>query len=184
VTTLAAAAITGRPRAHARPVAVSVGLTLLVLWWALHHPAGAALFAPLAVVTAHGAASWLAWVGVPVVREATVLTHAGGFACEIDLVCTALIPAALLVAAIGPRPASVRARLAGAAAGVVWVVLVNQARLVSLVWLGVQAPPLFDVAHVWIWPTLLAIATAGYWAIWTRRAANRSCLGVDDRPVG
>jgi exosortase/archaeosortase family protein len=101
-------------------------------------------------------------------REAATLFHAGGFACEIDVACTALIPAVLLAAPMAVLRATPRARLMGIILGTLLVVLVNQLRLVSLVWLGVHAPGYFDVAHNLLWPVLLILTGSGYGLIWLR----------------
>ncbi len=115
-----------------------------------------------AVATVH----MLRALGLPIVHEDLVLTHAGGFACAIDAGCTALVPATLLSAALLTSPRSWGARLAGLLGAIVWLVLVNQLRLVSLMWIGVGAPGWFDVVHAWLWPPLMAAAAFGYAAAW------------------
>lgn len=144
------------------PLAVLLAGTLAALWLVLRLPPAVALLEPLTTLTAVATAHMLAVLGLPVVRELNVLTHAGGFACEIDIACTALIPVALLTAAILPWRRPWPARLGLAAGGIVWLALVNQLRLVSLVFVGVYAPAWFDVLHQWLWPALLALAAAGY----------------------
>ena len=155
-------------RRDARRLALSVGLVLIGLWVIQAGATADAVFAPLSVLTAQATAAMLAAIGLPVVRELTVLAHAGGFACEISHACTALTPAALLAAAILPQPVSRRARLIGVTAGTIALILLNQVRLVSLVWLGVHAPAYFDATHGLLWPGFLALATAGYYFGWMR----------------
>lgn len=144
------------------PLAVLLAGTLAALWLVLRWPPAAALLEPLTAVTAVATAQMLAVLGLPVVREFNMLTHAGGFGYEIDIACTALVPAVLLTAAILPWRHSWPARLGLAAGGIVWLALVNQLRLVSLMVVGVYAPAWFDVLHQWLWPALLALAAAGY----------------------
>ncbi len=136
------------------------------LWVIQIHPQAGGVFAPLTVRTAQLTAFMLAAIGLPVMRDAATLVHAGGFACEIDLACTALIPAALLAAVMALLRATPRAHLMGIIPGVLLVVLVNQLRLVSLVWLGVHAPGYFDVAHNLLGPVLLILMGSGYGLIW------------------
>jgi exosortase/archaeosortase family protein len=127
---------------------------------------------PLTVITAQLTVLMSTAVGLPLAREATLLTHAGGFSSEIVLACTALLPAALLIAAVWLQPASRRARRWGAGVGAALMILLNQVRLVSLVWLGVHAPAWFEFAHHGWWPAAMLAAGGGYWLVWltaTRR---------------
>jgi exosortase/archaeosortase family protein len=156
------------PRRDGRALLASLALALGALWALELLPALGALLAPLNVLTAQLTAAMLAAVGLPVARVDAVLVHAGGFACVIDHACTALGPVAVLAALILPRAASRRARATGVLLGTVLLVGVNQLRLISLVWLGVQAPDLFQFAHVWLWPALLVVTTVGYWWAWAR----------------
>lgn len=130
-------------------------------------PAGDVLVG-LAVGTARLTAGMLNLLGLPVARTATTLHHPGGFACEIDLACTALVPAVLLAMVL----AAGRARLPALALGVLCMAAVNQLRLVGLVWIGVHAPERFDVMHALAGPLLLLVAGLGYLFGW-RRARRR-----------
>ena len=160
-----------RPRDLRLPawwLAGSLGVVLAGLWAIqIHAPAGG-VFAPFTVLTAQLTAFMLAAIGLPVMREAATLVHVGGFACEIDVACTALIPAALLAASMAVVRATPRAHFTGIMIGALLMVLVNQLRLVSLVWLGVHAPGYFDVAHNLLWPVLLILTIGGYGFIWLR----------------
>jgi len=142
----------------------SMGVTLAGLWAIQAYPAAGGVFAPLTVFTARLTAAMLAVIGLPVTREAATLFHIDGFACEIDMACTALIPVALLAAGM----VSLRPRFIGIILGMTLVVLVNQLRLVSLVWLGVHAPEYLDMAHQLLWPALLILMAMGYVFVWLR----------------
>ncbi len=154
------------PRPPIWRVAGWMGAGFVGLWLAQGDAAAGAVFAPINALTAQLTAAMLAAVGVPVVRTAATLVHAGGFAGEIDLACTALIPAMLLVAVM----AALRLRFAAMVLGMLLVVAVNQLRLVSLVWLGVHAPEYLDLAHGLLWPTLLILMGVGYLSVCLRRA--------------
>lgn len=153
----------GAPRLVVTLLAVLAGL-----WVVQIYPQADGVFIPLNILTAQVSAALLAAIGLPVTQELTRLTHASGFSCEIDSACTALVPGLLLTAAILGWRAPWRRQLAGVLVGVVALLLVNQARLVSLVWLGVQAPAWFDVAHLWLWPATMLFVTTGYWYGWIR----------------
>jgi exosortase/archaeosortase family protein len=166
MTTSAAAS---RPRDLRLPawwLAGSLGALLSGLWTIQIYPLAGGILAPFTVLTAQLTAFMLAAIGLPVTREAATLVHAGGFACEVDVACTALIPAALLAATMAVVRATPRTHFTGIVIGALLLVLVNQLRLVSLVWLGVHAPGYFDVAHNLLWPALLILTIGGYGFIW------------------
>ena len=73
---------------------------LAVLWAIQIYPQAEALFMPVNLMTAQLSVVMLAGIGLPLLRESTQLTHAGGFSCEIDFACTARIPVLLLSAGI------------------------------------------------------------------------------------
>lgn len=141
---------------------------LAVLWTIQIYPRAEALFLPVNLLTAQMSAVILAWIGLPVMRDSTQLAHAGGFSCEIDYTCTALIPVLLLSAGIFAWRARWHWRLRGVLVGSLLLVGVNQLRIVSLVWLGVHSPAWFDAAHLWFWPLVLIVITAGYGYAWAR----------------
>ncbi len=165
------AAALSRSRGLRLPVwwaAGSLAVVLAGLWLIQFHSLAGDVFAPFTVLTAQWTAFMLTAIGLPVMREAATLVHVGGFACEIDVACTALIPAALLAASMAVVRATPRAHLMGITIGVLLVVLVNQLRLVSLVWLGIHAPGYFDATHNLLWPALLILTIGGYGFIWLR----------------
>lgn len=169
---MTAHAVIAMPHAGVRRVFLALGAVLAALWAIELHPGGAALFAPLNLLTAQLTATMLGFIGLPVAREAAVLTHASGFACSIHHACTVFTPAVLLAAAVLSSPAPWRARLAGVAGGTASLIVLNQLRLVSVVWIGVHAPALFDFVHFWLWHAILIAATAGYWLAWAKRSTT------------
>jgi exosortase/archaeosortase family protein len=118
----------------------------------------------LVVATTALAQSALALLGTRLEWEGEVLRHAGGFAAQVDLSCTALGPAAILSLALLVAGALNRLdplRLAAALAfGVLIITLVNQLRLVAVLWVGVHAPAHFGWVHVAAGPLLLVATGA------------------------
>ena len=157
-----------------RHAAALLGLYLL-LRLLLEQPAEALHLVALNAATADVALAWLDGIGVHLVREGSLVIHAGGFVTEVHQSCTALLPAALLLAAIALHPARSAPRLAGMLLGLVLVTLLNQCRLVGVIWVGVQAPALFPLVHDGLAPAALVALTLGYglaWARWARRTDN------------
>ena len=145
-------------------VLLFVPLHSLLEWPGLDGP----LFA-LNTATADAAMVWLATAGVPLAREGTLVLHARGFATEVHQACTLLLPSALLWVGITMHPhGRPGQKLAGMLLGVVVVALVNQCRLVGVIWVGVQAPEWFGVVHGWLAPAWLLMLTTLYGGAWAR----------------
>lgn len=169
------------PAARTGPVPEWLGpqraLVLLALYavvrlW-LDGPAPLAVLAALNTFTADLGAAWLAALGTPMWRDGVLLTNGRGFAVEVHATCTALLPVLLLSLAIALHPsARVADKLSGILLGAMVVVLVNQARLVGVIWVGVHVPALFDSVHGVLAPVLLVALTSGYAAVWARVAAS------------
>ena len=116
----------------------------------------------------------LALLATPLVQQGALLLHVNGFAAEIHRDCTALWPALVLLAGlvgvahqIGAPPRPV---LIGMLAAVAWMALVNQCRLVGVIWVGVHAPQHFDAVHDFGAPLLLVLAGLGFLAAWAKWA--------------
>jgi exosortase/archaeosortase family protein len=80
--------------------------------------------------------------------------------------CSGLDAMSLCVAAVMAFPRAWRQRLAGAGIGLVWILLVNLARVASLA--AAVDSAWFDLLHVVVWPTLLILATVGWVFLWLR----------------
>jgi exosortase/archaeosortase family protein len=112
--------------------------------------------------------------GTPLVREGERLRHAAGFVAEVDLGCTALAPALVLIAAlvmVGKARREPPFRLALAAlvgAGIIG--LVNEIRLAIVLWTGVHAPERWFWVHDLLGPFLLLGAGAAIIATWMMRS--------------
>ncbi len=87
----------------------------------------------------------------------------------VTLECSGMDVLALCLAAILACPVAWRARLAGIAGGVVFVLALNIVRIASL-GLAAGSPALFESLHLQVWPAILLVATAGYVLAWMRLA--------------
>lgn len=157
--------------------AAALLVAYLLLRRLLEQPAEALHLVALNALTADVALAWLAAAGLPLLREGPLVMHAGGFVTEVHQTCTALLPAAWLLAAIALHPARPAPKLAGMLLGLLLVTLLNQCRLVGVIWVGVQAPALFALVHDGLAPAALIALTLAYglaWARWVRRTDNLS----------
>jgi hypothetical protein len=76
---------------------------------------------------------------------------------------------ALCLAAILACPVSGRARLAGVAGAVAFVLGLNTVRIATL-GLAAASPVLFRALHLQVWPAILVLATAAFVFLWMRTA--------------
>jgi len=128
------------------------GGVLGLFWYGHNHPWSVALFEPLSLITARVTQALLHWGGLEVLRVGVILAHSGGFSIRIDPACTAVLPAGLLVAALWVAQCRGGAMIVGA----LLMTLLNQLRLVTLMWVGVHSPARFDLVHEWVWPLALS----------------------------
>jgi len=156
-----------------RRVAATVALTVVALWALLRIPQAEAVAVPFSLLTAEWTAAELGWLGVPVARELTILRHADGFECDIGLACTVLIPLLLLAAAVSASGGRPMRRVIGVLGAALMLLIVNQIRLTSLVWLGVHREAWLDPAHSILWPLALTASCVVYWRSWMRAAIPR-----------
>ena len=88
---------------------------------------------------------------------------------EATLACSGTDALALCLAAILAYPVAWRARLAGAAGGVLLILSLNTLRIGTLGSLA-ASPAWFDAVHVYVWPVALTLAIAAYVLTWMRLA--------------
>ncbi|MGH7614903.1 MAG: hypothetical protein ACREMW_12790 [Gemmatimonadales bacterium] len=131
------------------------------------------LLDPLAGLVASLTQSVLHGIGIAAERAGTVLFVPGGFAYDITIGCTGLLPAAVLTVAILASPGTWTAKRRGLALGVTLVLAVNLLRLVHLFYLGIHAPRHFGLAHSLLWEGTMVLFTFVTWLAWTRWAARR-----------
>lgn len=98
------------------------------------------------------------------------------FSVEVARGCDAIEPVALLVSAILASPMSIRARLAGMAAGVLCLMAMNIMRIVTLFLFGVYWPAAFHVMHVDVWQVIFILLAVAIWLAWAWWALGRESV--------
>lgn len=104
------------------------------------------------------------------------LITSGDFVVEIAHGCDAIQICALYSCAVIAFPAPLRAKLVGFGAGIAWLQLLNQARIVSLVLIGRYYEAIFENAHFKVWPSVLIVITVVSWIAWVRWATRDATL--------
>ncbi len=132
---------------------------------------------PLATLVAFLTQGLLHGIGIAAQRAGTLLYMPGGFAYDINIGCTGLLPAAVLAVAVLASPQTRGSKQRGLVVGVPLVLTVNLLRLVHLFYLGIVAPRYFVVAHSLLWEATMVLFTFMTWLSWTRWAARRADQG-------
>src|SRR4051812_18507789 len=81
--------------------------------------------------------------------------------------CSGLDVMALCAGTIALYPVPVRKRIAGAAGGVAWILLLNIVRIATLA--RAAGLPAFSTLHLYVWPALLTLAAVAYVGVWMWR---------------
>jgi exosortase H (IPTLxxWG-CTERM-specific) len=134
-------------------------------------PPGQALVRPwTAAVAAVSSELIRAFDGDAVSQGNVVHSVRTGFAMAIEAGCNGVEAMLVLLAGILAFPASWRWKLAGLAAGVVAIQVLNIVRIVSLFYLGQWNGPWFDWAHLYLWQALIMLDALVVWLLWMRNA--------------
>ncbi|MFH1746415.1 MAG: exosortase H [Planctomycetota bacterium] len=104
------------------------------------------------------------------------------FQVHIKRGCEAIEPSALFAAAVLAFPAPWRRRLMGVLLGVLLLAIINLVRIVSLYYVGVHAPRIFEAMHVEVWqPVFIALALVLWilWALWATKPKKAPSHAAD-----
>lgn len=123
-----------------------------------------------------GYASLSGWLlglfGEEVVVHGQVMVGSGA-GIEVRRGCDAFQPIALYCANVLAFPAPWRRRLTGLLVGVLALLVLNVARILSLYWLDEVGSPWFQTAHVTLWPVGFIVVSLLAWMVWARWAGKR-----------
>jgi exosortase/archaeosortase family protein len=162
----------GGRRTALRFVLRFAALTLLAVGLLATPLAERAVWGPYLELNARASAALLRVAGEQArVTERTIVSPRA--ALRIERGCDAIHPAALYAAAVLASPVALVPRLAGLAVGVACLAAINLVRIVSLYYVQVAAPRLFEVAHVEVWQALFIFLAVGLWAGWAVWARSR-----------
>jgi exosortase H (IPTLxxWG-CTERM-specific) len=93
-----------------------------------------------------------------------------GFSLIIRRGCDGLETTALFVAAVLAFPSPWRKKLLGLLVGTVFLLGLNILRIVSLFFIGVYFPKLFQVMHADVWQVAFILVAVIFWALWIQWA--------------
>lgn len=94
------------------------------------------------------------------------------FAVTIFNGCNGLITSLIFVSGVLAFPARWPAKVIGVAGGLLAIQLINMVRIVSLFYVGIFFPSLFNDAHIYIWQSVVILAGVGLWIGWAHFFAD------------
>jgi len=146
------------------------GLVFFVL---LLHPTLRPYFEDFSASLAGVSAFTIRLFGGSVLQEGNILWPPGSsFAMKVLDGCNGINVVILLSAAILAYPASWKWRGVGVGAGLLAIQILNLLRLISLFYLGQWSESLFNLAHLYLWETLIILDALFVFGLWSRRAVT------------
>ena len=117
----------------------------------------------------------------------TVISGERGFSVNILNGCNGVYVMAILISAVLAFPSTWREKMVGLAIGIPGVQAVNLIRIVSLYYLGLRRPDLFEEFHLYVWQAGVIIASMAIWIFWAEflvTGPDRPEGGQTDRATG
>jgi len=90
------------------------------------------------------------------------------FSVEIISACTGVFPTIIFISAVLAYPCKLKGKLIGIGLGIPTIFLVNLVRMVSLFYVGVYLPQIFEATHLLFWQSLMIIAAVLLWLFWVQ----------------
>jgi len=93
------------------------------------------------------------------------------FAVTIYNGCNGLITSLIFVSGVLAFPARWSAKAVGVVGGLVAIQLVNLIRILSLFYIGIYIPAIFNQSHIFIWQSVVILVGVALWVMWAHRFA-------------
>ena len=90
------------------------------------------------------------------------------FAVTIFNGCNGLITSLIFISGVLAFPARWPAKIIGVFGGLLAIQLINLVRIISLFYIGIYWPDLFNDAHIFIWQSLVILAGVALWIAWAQ----------------
>ena len=90
------------------------------------------------------------------------------FAVTIFNGCNGLITSLIFISGVLAFPARWPAKIIGVFGGLLAIQLINLVRIISLFYIGIYWPGLFNDAHIFIWQSLVILAGVALWIAWAQ----------------
>ena len=88
------------------------------------------------------------------------------FAVTIYNGCNGLITSLIFISGVLAFPARWSAKVLGVIGGLLAIQAINLVRIISLFYIGIYLPKLFNSSHIFIWQSLVILAGVTLWITW------------------
>lgn len=88
------------------------------------------------------------------------------FAVTIYNGCNGLITSLIFISGVLAFPARWSAKVIGVIGGLLAIQAINLVRIISLFYIGIYLPKLFNSSHIFIWQSLVILAGVTLWITW------------------
>jgi len=148
-------------------VLLGVGFTTVAL-----RPVNDAVVVPYTTFVARMAGASLGVLGEDISLNGCELSSPR-FAVTIYNGCNGLITSLIFVSGVLAFPATWRSKVAGVAVGLAAIQAINLVRIVSLFYVGVFLPSLFNESHIFVWQSVVIISGVALWVLWANWSTRR-----------
>ncbi len=150
-------------------------VALLVVFYLIvaSRPVNDAVIVPFTAGIAYVSAGVLNALGEKVEVTGTEI-RSSSFGVNIENGCNGVETALLFGAAVLAFPSSWKRRLLGLGAGFLAIQVLNLFRVVSLFWIGLHRPALFNSSHTVIWQSIVVLFGVLLFLIWASRQGRLS----------
>lgn len=128
-------------------------------------PVNDAFVIPYTTMVAKVAGNILRLIGEDITINGCVL-RSPRFAVTIYNGCNGLITSLIFISGVLAFPAKASAKLIGVVGGLLAIQAINMVRIISLFYIGIYLPKLFNSSHIFIWQSLVIIAGVTLWIVW------------------
>jgi exosortase H (IPTLxxWG-CTERM-specific) len=128
-------------------------------------PVNDAFVVPYTTLIAKVAGTLLGLFGEDITINGCVL-RSPRFAVTIYNGCNGLITSLIFISGVLAFPAKLSAKAIGVIGGLVAIQAINMVRIISLFYIGIYLPKLFNSSHIFIWQSLVIIAGVTLWIVW------------------
>lgn len=95
------------------------------------------------------------------------------YAISVKKGCDGIEPIMLFITAVVAFPINFKFKFRGLFLGIVFLLIMNLVRIVSLYLTGVYFPNLFDMMHIEVWQALFLILAIASWLFWINSALKK-----------
>lgn len=141
-------------------VILGISFTVIAL-----RPVNDAFVVPYTTLIAKVAGVILGLLGEDITINGCVL-RSPRFAVTIYNGCNGLITSLIFISGVLAFPAKWSAKLIGVVGGLAAIQAINMVRIISLFYIGIFLPKLFNSSHIFIWQSLVILAGVTLWIVW------------------